>query len=97
MRKRILIISGIVIAVAALVAFNRISSKKGVVNAFAEVKNGTFEITVSNTGELIAEKSVDIKGPEIGQSNQQQGGNRGGGRAGGRVESDGRRYACHGA
>ena len=83
MRKRILIISGIVIAVAALVAFNKITSKKGVVNAFAEVKNGTFEITVSNTGELIAEKSVDIRGPEIGQSNQQQGGNRGGGSQGG--------------
>lgn len=74
MRKRIFIISGFVIAVAALVAFNRITSKKGVVNTFTEVKNGTFEITVSNTGELIAEKSVDIKGPEIGRSNNQQGG-----------------------
>lgn len=74
MRKRIFIISGFIIAVAALVAFNRITSKKGVVNTFTEVKNGTFEITVSNTGELIAEKSVDIKGPEIGRSNNQQGG-----------------------
>jgi HlyD family secretion protein len=85
MRKRILIISGIVIAVAALVAFNRITSKKGVVNTFTEVKKGSFEITVSNTGELIAEKSVDIKGPEIGQSNQQGGGGDrgGGGRQGG--------------
>jgi len=80
MRKRILIISGVVIAVAALVAFNRITSKKNVVSTFTEVKNGAFEITVSNTGELIAERSVDVKGPEIGQSNQQQGGgNRGGG------------------
>jgi hypothetical protein len=74
MKKRIFIISGIVIALAALFAFNRITSKKGVVNTYTEVKNGVFEITVSNTGELIAERSVDIKGPEIGRSNQQQGG-----------------------
>jgi hypothetical protein len=74
MKKRILIISGIVLALAALFAFNRITSKRGVVNTYTEVKNGAFEITVSNTGELIAEKSVDIKGPEIGRSNQQGGG-----------------------
>ena len=80
MRKRIFIISGFIIAVAALVAFNRITSKKGVVNIFTEVKSGAFEITVSNTGELLAERSVDVKGPEIGQSSQQQGGgDRGGG------------------
>jgi HlyD family secretion protein len=83
MRKRILIITGILIAVAALVAFNRMTSKKGVVNTFTDVKNGTFEISVSNTGELIAERSVDVKGPEIGRSTQQGGGGGDRGRQGG--------------
>jgi hypothetical protein len=83
MMKRIFIISGVVIAIAALIAFNKMTSKKGNVNTFTEVKKGTFEITVTNTGELIAEKSIDIKGPEIGQSNNQQGGNRGGNQGGG--------------
>ena len=82
MMKRIFIISGVLIAIAALIAFNKITSKKGNVNTFTEVKKGTFEITVTNTGELIAEKSVDVKGPEIGQSNNQQGGNQGGNRGG---------------
>jgi HlyD family secretion protein len=93
MRKRILIISGVVIAVAALVAFNRITSKKNVVSTFTEVKNGGFEITVSNTGELIAERSVDVKGPEIGQSNQQQGGGDRGGGGGGRQMGGGDMHA----
>jgi HlyD family secretion protein len=54
------------------------TSKRGVVNSWAEVKKGTFEITVSNSGELLAERSIDIKGPEIGQSNNDQGRGQGG-------------------
>ena len=73
--KKILIITGIVLAIGALIAFNKITSKNKVSNTFTEVKNGIFEITVTNTGELIAEKSLDIKGPEIGQTdNRNQGG-----------------------
>ncbi|MDO9339308.1 MAG: efflux RND transporter periplasmic adaptor subunit [Bacteroidales bacterium] len=88
--KKILIITGIVLAIGALVTFNKLTSKNKVSNTFTEVKNGIFEITVTNTGELIAEKSLDIKGPEIGQTdNRNQGGggggnqNRGGGGGGG--------------
>jgi HlyD family secretion protein len=83
--KRFFIIAGIVIAIAALVAFNRMTSKNKVFNAYTEVKKGLFEITVSNSGELIAEKSMDVKGPEIGQSNNQNqgGGNQGRGGGGG--------------
>jgi HlyD family secretion protein len=78
--KRILVISGVLLAIIALVVFNRMTSKKGSVNSYAEVKKGLFEITVTNSGELIAEKSIDIKGPEIGMGSMQggQGGNRGG-------------------
>jgi multidrug efflux pump subunit AcrA (membrane-fusion protein) len=72
--KRILITGGVVAAIIALIVFNRMTSKKGNVNSYTEVKKGLFEISVTNSGELIAEKSIDIKGPEIGM-----GSNRGGG------------------
>lgn len=78
MMKRVLIIGGIVLAFIALMVFNKLTSKKGEVNTFTEVKKGTFEISVTNTGELIAEKSFDIKGPMLATNNN-QGGNRGGG------------------
>jgi len=80
--KKVFVFGGVILAIAALVAFNKITSKNKVTNAFAEVERGSFEISVSNSGELIAERSVEIKGPQIGQTNQQQGGpggNRGGG------------------
>jgi len=76
--KRILVIGGVVAAIIALIVFNKMTSKKGNVNSYAEVKKGLFEITVTNSGELIAEKSIEIKGPEIGMG-MDQGGNRGGG------------------
>ena len=77
MIKKTLIIFGIISAIAALIVFNKLTSKKGGINSFAEVKRGTFEITVSNSGELIAENSIDIKGPEIAQG-RDQGHGRGG-------------------
>ncbi len=85
--KRFLIIAGVVVAIAALVAFNRITSKNKVTNFYAEVEKGTFEISVSSSGELLAERSIDIKGPEIGMGSgqSQQGGQsrQGGGGGGG--------------
>ena len=82
--KRTLIISGIValFIVISLIVFNRLISKKNEVSAFAEVKEGLFEITISSSGELLAENSFDIKGPEI-QQTQNQGGRQGGGPGGG--------------
>ncbi len=76
--KRILIIGGVVVAITALIVFNSMTSKKGNINTYAEVKKGLFEITVTNSGELIAERSIDVKGPEISMGGD-QGGNRGGG------------------
>jgi multidrug efflux pump subunit AcrA (membrane-fusion protein) len=78
--KKVLIITGVVVAIIALIVFNKLISKKTVANTFTEAKAGTFEITVINSGELIAEKSLEIKGPEIGMnSNQGHGqGGRGG-------------------
>jgi HlyD family secretion protein len=71
--KKTFIIIGISVAIIALIVFNKMTSKNKVVNSYAEVKKGTFEITVTNSGELLAEKSLDIKGPEIGQGSFQQG------------------------
>ena len=78
MKKRIIIFSSVVLALIALMIFNNMTSKKGEAEFFTEVKQGMFEITVSNSGELIAESSLDVRGPTMGQTNQ-QGGNRGGG------------------
>ncbi len=63
--KRYFILAGVAIAIAGLIIFNRMSSKSKEVSEFSQAKQGTFEITVSAAGELIAERSLDIKGPEI--------------------------------
>lgn len=83
--KRTLIISGIVALaiIISLIVFNRLLSKKSEVSVFAEVKEGLFEIAISNSGELLAENSFDIKGPEIQQTEGQRGGQGGGPRMGG--------------
>jgi multidrug efflux pump subunit AcrA (membrane-fusion protein) len=77
--KKVLIITGIVFAILALIAFNRLTSKRGSFSTFTDVKKGFFEITVTNSGELIAELSTDIKGPVIGQSSNRGGQGQGGG------------------
>ena len=76
--KRILIISGFVLALIALGVFNKITSSDKETNVFTEVNKGTFEITVSSSGELLAERSLEVRGPEIAQNNNQNRG-RGGG------------------
>jgi HlyD family secretion protein len=83
--KRTLIITGIVagVIIIAMFVFNKLVSKRDTASIYAEAKRGMFEITVSNSGELEAEKSVDIMGPDIQQSSQGQRGGRGPG--GGRM------------
>ena len=59
----------VVITTVALIFFVKLTSGKNTeVLNYAEAKKGSFEIAVSNTGELIAENSVDIKGPNIVQN-----------------------------
>jgi len=84
--KRTLIITGIIAGVIILIMIvtSRIGSRKEIASSYTEVKRGPFEITVTNSGELLAEKSVDIKGPDIMQQQQEnRGGQRGGGGPGG--------------
>lgn len=67
MRKTTLIAGGIFAALIILYLFNRLTSKSSTVNLFTEVKKGDFEISIISSGELMAERSVDIKGPEFAQ------------------------------
>jgi multidrug efflux pump subunit AcrA (membrane-fusion protein) len=65
--KKTLIGTGIVVFAAFIMLYtlNRLTSKNKTSEYYTEVKKGEFEIAVTGAGELIAEKSVDIKGPEI--------------------------------
>jgi HlyD family secretion protein len=67
--KRTIIITGIVVVVAIiiLIVFNRATSKKDISNLYVEAKRGQFDIVVTTTGELQAENSTDIRGPEFSQ------------------------------
>jgi multidrug efflux pump subunit AcrA (membrane-fusion protein) len=65
--KKTLYTTGIVIVAAfiLLYALNRIGSKRSTSEFYTKVQKGQFEISVISAGELMAERSVDIKGPEI--------------------------------
>ena len=68
--KRTIIITGIVVvaAILILVIFNKATSKKDIANLYTESKRGQFDIIVTTTGELMAENSTDIRGPEFTQA-----------------------------
>jgi multidrug efflux pump subunit AcrA (membrane-fusion protein) len=65
MKKSVITILIVMSTVIALVIFNNLVSKKDKINLFAEAKEGEFEISISAPGELLAESSIDINGPEI--------------------------------
>ena len=68
--KKTIIITTIVVVVAiiALILISKLTSKKDIANLYAEAQRGQFDIVVTTTGELQAEKSTDIYGPEFSQS-----------------------------
>jgi HlyD family secretion protein len=65
--KKKFIITGIVFAAAFILLFalTKITSRRNPTEFYTEVRKGQFEISITSAGELIAEKSMDIKGPEI--------------------------------
>ena len=65
--KKFIITTGLVITftLTVLFVFNKLLTREDTSGIFAEAQKGKFEITVSTTGELLAENSVDILGPEI--------------------------------
>jgi HlyD family secretion protein len=68
--KRTLIIASIivVIAVIAMIIISKANAKKDISTLYAVAQKGQFEILVTTTGELQAEFSTDIRGPEMTQS-----------------------------
>ena len=73
--KKIAISTGVLALVIALIVFNKVVSKKGEVIVFAEAQSDVFEISVSSSGELLAERSVDILGPQMVQGRRSRGRN----------------------
>ena len=75
MMKRTIIISGIVVvlAIIILILISKASSKKDIANLYVESRRGQFDIIVTTTGELQAENSTDIRGPEFTQSRNLRG------------------------
>lgn len=70
--KKSVIIAGIValVAIIVLIMIGKAAKKKDIANLYVEAKQGQFEIVVSTTGELQAESSADIRGPDFTQSRQ---------------------------
>lgn len=69
MKKTIFITAVVILAaVIALFIINKVTSKKGVTNLYATATKGQFDIIVTTTGELQAEKSMDINGPDFTQT-----------------------------
>ena len=68
--KRTIIITGIIVVVAIiiLIVVSKATSKKDISNLYVESSRGQFDIIVTTTGELQAENSTDIRGPEFTQS-----------------------------
>lgn len=65
MKKPIIIIGSIIGAFLLLFLFNSMASKKVSEDVFAEVRKGSFEISVTTAGELLPENSMDIMGPDF--------------------------------
>jgi len=70
MMKKATIITAIVavLAIIILIVINKVGSKKELENLYVEAMKGQFDIVVTTTGELQAENSTDIRGPEFTQS-----------------------------
>ena len=70
MKKSVMIIAGIIAAVVIiiLILVGRAASRKGVGSLFVESKRGQFDIVVTVTGELQAENSISIRGPDFTQA-----------------------------
>ncbi|HUX95712.1 MAG TPA: efflux RND transporter periplasmic adaptor subunit [Bacteroidales bacterium] len=67
--KKTLILTGIgfIAAFLLLYVFNKVTSENNTSELYTEVQNGEFVISVTVVGQLIAENSIDIKGPAFGQ------------------------------
>jgi len=67
--KKTIIITGIIVAVTIVALFivNKVFTREDTSSIFTEVSEGKFEIAVTSTGELLAERSVNIIAPDVGR------------------------------
>jgi len=65
--KRISITTGVLALIVALMIFNEFASSRDKVDVFVEARSETFEISVLSSGELMAERYIDILGPQLVQ------------------------------
>ena len=70
MKKKSIIVVGIAVAAAIiiLIIFSRATSRKDNTNLYTVSKRGQFDVVVTTTGELQAENSVEINGPNFSQA-----------------------------
>lgn len=66
-KGQIITILVILLSIAAIVVINKISDNRRMASLYTEVTEGDFEVSVSTAGDLQAENSIDIVGPEIAQ------------------------------
>jgi HlyD family secretion protein len=57
----------VVITLIALIVFSKVTARNDTAGLLTEVSSGKFEITVTTTGEVVAENSIDILGPAFTQ------------------------------
>ena len=68
-KKSVIIISAVVVAtIIILILFSKTTSRSDIANLYAESKRGQFNVVVTVTGELQAENSVNINGPDFAQA-----------------------------
>lgn len=64
-RTIIITIAVVVVTLIALFVLNKLTTKKSGDNLFTEAIKGDFEISISASGEIVPENSVNIKAPEV--------------------------------
>jgi multidrug efflux pump subunit AcrA (membrane-fusion protein) len=68
MKKTLILTAiGFIAAFALLYALTKVTSKNSKSELYTEVQNGEFVLSVTAVGQLIAENSIDIKGPAFVQ------------------------------
>ena len=66
--KRAFVSVLLILSVIFITLIGRRNSSGDTSPKFAEAEKGRFEITVSSTGELVAENSIELKGPSLPSS-----------------------------
>ncbi len=75
--KRVVIVVLLIVSVVALIYFGSGRSVNEKAKNITEVKEGSFKISVIASGELMAEKSIDLRGPLLPGNGSRRGQGRG--------------------